>query len=127
MSVGARIQGVWYLDKAHFRDHYQRVTVGTSTKLQRCRQYTLIQSMQLFGVTSWNPDNMMKKSTFSFRTGPESNVGFAWIGSGSRVFICSSDDLSIIDHKTGEAVRAQVWEHYTKWKDVPDTEFGDND
>lgn len=119
-GAGARISGEWYLDKRHFKDHYQRVTVGGSTKLQRARQYVIIQSMQLFGVTSIADEIRMKRNGFNFKTGPNTQIAISMPG---RVFVCSSDDLDVIDYVTGEATRVQVWEHYTNWEDVPGSEF----
>jgi hypothetical protein len=113
----------WSLDRATFRDLYQRETRGTQTILQRSRHYVFALSRRVFGVTQVKPENRTTRFTFDFYTGPETQVAFRWIG-GNRKFICTLDDLQIVDKKTGEALHTQQWEHYTKWKDVPSSEFG---
>lgn len=111
----------WNLERASFRDLYQRVTVGGTTKLQRCRHYTITQSRRGFGLTSISPDNRTNQSSFNLFTGAGVTLAFS---STSRKYICTLDDVQVIDKKTGEAVQTQQWEHYTKWADVPDSEFG---
>ncbi|HMO52303.1 MAG TPA: hypothetical protein PKE26_11895 [Kiritimatiellia bacterium] len=112
----------WSLQRATFRDIYQRVSVGTTTKLQRCRHYVIVQQRRVFGVTSIKPENRTSKSGFQLYTGPESQIGFQWVG--NRKFICTLDDINVIDLKAGEVIQTQNWEHYTKWKDVPGSAFG---
>lgn len=116
----------WKLDRATYKDLYQRVTQGTTTKLQRCRHYVITRSRILYGVTSITPENRKAMSLFSLWTGPETSAAFGWVG-GGRKFICTLDDLGITDHKTGEALHQQQWEHYSKWADVPDSDFGTTD
>lgn len=113
----------WSLDKASFRDIYERVTVGTTTKLQRCRHYVIIRSRRGFGITSIRPSNRTSLSLFQLHTGPETSIQFGWVG-GNRKFVCTFDETIVVDKKTGEATQEQYWEHYTKFKDVPGSEFG---
>lgn len=120
MSTGQIVSDVWYMDGGTFRDHYQRVTQGGATKLQRCRQYMIRTSMIGFGLISWMPQNRQSRTSFQMRTGPQSMLGFTWTG---KKFVCSDDDVDIVSYETGEFVRRQIWEHYTKWEDVPDSEF----
>ncbi len=112
----------WNLERASFKDHYERRTVGGTTALYRCRQYVIAMRRRGFGITSVRPDNRNKKLFFDLHTGPETQAMLTY--GSSRYFICTSDDIQIVDIKTGEAVEVQVWEHYSTWAKVPGSEFG---
>lgn len=114
----------WSLDKATFRDIIERVTIGTTTKLQRCRHYTIIRSRRGYGITSIRPSNRTSAFQFDLVTGPTTSVRVSWIGGSSRKFICTFDDTDVINKETGEAVQVQYWEHYSKFKDIPGSDFG---
>jgi hypothetical protein len=114
----------WSLDRASFKDHVQVKVTGTSSVLQRRRQYVITMSRRVFGVTSVRPENDERKTAFSLYTGPSTQWGFTWIG-GNRYFICTLDELQILDKKTGEAIHTQQWEHFSKWENIPNTEFGE--
>ena len=116
----------WQLVKAYFKDHIVRVTQGLTTKLQKSRQYTIIQKRAGFGITSIKPDNDTSKLIFDLATGPETAIKWGWIG-GNRKFLCTGDSTDVLDIKTGEAVQEQVWEHYSKPEDINDSVFTGED
>jgi len=112
----------WQLVKAYFKDHIFRVTEGQTTKLQKQRQYMIIQKRTGFGITSIKPDNDTYKSIFELATGPDTAVKWGWIGGGRR-FLCTGDGTDVLDIKTGEAVQEQTWEHFSMPEDIADSAF----
>jgi hypothetical protein len=113
----------WELVDAFFKDHIFRVAQGTGSKLQKSRQYTIIQRRKGYGITSIKPENDTSKSLFDLATGPETAIKWSWSGDGGRKFLCTGDKTSVLNIETGEAIHEQTWEHYSKPEDIPDSAF----
>ena len=81
-----------------------------STKLRR----------RVVGVTGFMPDNGATATSFGFTTGPQTKGTWA----AGLVFVCSSDELTMLDERVGEMEENQSWEHFSKPKVVSKDTFG---
>lgn len=89
--------------------------------LQRRRHFSIERTRRHIGVTAFNEEVGSWSATFQLATGPESSINYS--GSAAKSFVCTKDDLSVVDVKSGECIQRQVWEYFSAWETIDYTEF----
>lgn len=120
MSVTAGILDDWYLEDIDTAIQVYPVVQGSKSVYMKREHYILTISRKFVGMTAFYEEVGNKRSSFSFKTGADSNSSYS---SSKRKWMCTKDSPKITDSITGEGQEVQVWEHWTDEEEMPESEY----
>ena len=95
-------------------------TLSWISTIQKRTHSTIRLRRRLAGVSAFATDKDAKASAFGFSTGPDTSVE-EW--DTGQTYVCTHDELTMLDELVGEMQEEEHWEYYSPWKTVPTDEW----
>lgn len=83
-------------------------------------QYVMTIKRIMWALTAFGEEVGNTRRTWNLVTGPGTSINY---GSTNKKYVCTSDQLEMVDPYSGEIRQTQSWLYLSDWEDVPEGQF----